>query len=148
MKVKLPNSHSVHVEGILASAMARSFGISSAVLLLTGCAVLPVAAPEDVVRERAESRWQALIAGDIEKAYGFLAPSYRAVYDLPRYRTMIGNAAQHQGAKVVGVECKPEVCTAKIRIEYTVPKFSGVYSTHYDEQWIVEQGGWWVYVKP
>lgn len=120
----------------------------SVIWLLGGCAALPVAAPEDVVRERAEARWQALVAGDVEKAYGFLAPSYRALYDLQRYRTMIGGGAQHQGAKVIGVECKPEVCTAKIRIDYTVPKFAGVFNTHYDEQWIAEQGGWWFYVKP
>lgn len=128
------------------------------VATLAGCAstsqsqASPDKSPEAVVRERAKARWDALIAGDTEKAYQFLQPSYRAVRNLNFYRgTIAGGAVQWKNAEVVGVECKTEVCSATIRIEYVpvaIKAAGGVLMNHFDEQWVSDQGAWWLYQRP
>lgn len=115
---------------------------------LVGCAALPATTPEDLVSQRAKARWEALLAGDIDGAYTYLAPSYRAVRDLKQYRATISGAVQWKAVEVVGVSCKQEACTARVRIDFVFPAAPGVYKSHYDEQWVVEDGSWWFYQKP
>lgn len=122
----------------------------SAALLLGACASLPgtAAAPEDIVRERAEARWKSLIAGDWEKAYSLTAPSYRAVVDLDRYRAKVGKAATWVGAEVVGVTCEADACTARVRLDFKPVlgiRSGNLASTHVDEKWVEEEGGWWLF---
>ena len=124
------------------------------VLLLGGCASPRMQdSPENIVRQRAKARWDALIAGDTEKAYQFHQPAYRAVRDLKFYQASVSpRAAQWKGVEVIGVECKADVCSAKIRIEFMVVKGMGsrgaAFDTHFDEQWIMEKGIWWLYERP
>ena len=123
------------------------------VLLLAGCATPVVQdSPETVVGQRAKARWDALLAGDTEKAYQFLHPAYRALRDLKFYQDSVSRgAAQVTDVDVIRVECKAAVCTARIRIEY---KFAagmasgGPVDMGFDEQWILEKGGWWLYERP
>jgi hypothetical protein len=121
-------------------------------VVLAGCAGTQVQdSPEDIVRQRATARWQALIAGDVEKAYQFLQPAYRAVRDLKFYRgTIAGGAAQWKDVDVIGVECKADACSARIRIGYVLlgKRYSEGLATHYDEKWISEKGDWWLYERP
>ncbi len=117
---------------------------------LTGCATVALDTPEDLVRQRAQARWQALVAGDFEGAYRYLPPSYRTLHDLKYYRGTINSMVERKSADVVRVECKPEVCLATVRIDAV---FAGAMagqrtlSTHYEEKWVMEDGGWWYYQK-
>jgi len=121
-------------------------------VFLAGCATTQVQdTPENIVRQRAKSRWDALIAGDVEKAYQFLQPSYRALVNLDSYRrTVSGGLAQKTGADVIGVECGADVCTARIRIDYklVIKGYGDALATHYDEKWVSEKGIWWLYERP
>jgi len=133
----------------------RKLVLASALLgaaLLAGCAAPSVqVAPEDAVRLRAKARWDALIAGEFEKAYQFLQPSYRPLRDFDSYRrTVAGGLSKWTGADVVGVECAAEACTARIRIDYQVPAMmrGATLNTHYDEKWVSEKGNWWLYERP
>lgn len=118
------------------------------VAAIGGCAALPSGSPEDLVRQRATARWEALISGDLDTAYGYLAPSYRAVRDLNQFRASISGAVQWKGINIVGVECKPEACSARVRIDYSAAGMAGLFNTHYDEQWVMEDGKWWLFQKP
>lgn len=123
------------------------------VLLLAGCATPQVqGSPENIVRQRAKARWDALIAGDTEKAYQFLQPAYRAVRNLKFYQSSVARGAtQWTGVDVIGVECKPDVCSARIRMDYKLALGMGsgaAFNTHFDEQWIMEKGNWWLYERP
>lgn len=137
--------------------LRRKLSLMSAllgVLLLAGCATPPMqVSPENIVRQRAKARWDALIAGDTEKAYQFLHPAYRAVRDLKFYQASVSpRAAQWTGVDVIGVECKADVCSARIRIDFKVVQGmasrGAIFDTHYDEQWIIENGSWWLYERP
>lgn len=132
------------------AANALRAGAATALLALAACAATTPAPPEQLVAQRAAARWQALIAGDFEKAYGFTTPSYRALTPFERYRAGIGGAVTWLGAEVVRVECETEKCTAVIKIEarpMLATPYKGTITTGVDETWLLEQGQWWLYQK-
>lgn len=118
---------------------------------LVGCASLGDAGktPEQIVSERVEARWAALLAGDFEKAYSFTAPSYREAISYERYRAQAGSAVNRQGAELVKVVCEAERCEATVRINYTLVlrQRDGMQHTHVTERWVSEKGGWWLYQR-
>lgn len=132
---------SVAQKSVLGAALAASF--------LAGCASLAPAPPEERVRARATERWQALVAYQMDKAYAFTTPAYRAVTSFERDRARYGSAAQWLGAEVIRVNCEPEKCTARVRIDVKpiVPGFGGktTLSTHADEIWLLVDGQWWLH---
>src|SRR5216683_8239648 len=74
------------------------FWFAIIVLLSPGCSSLPfglfsasspVEQKNASVPERAESRWQALIRDDIERAYGYLSPATREVVSLDQYKRKV-----------------------------------------------------------
>ena len=118
--------------------------------LLAGCAAFGVATPERTVQERSAERWKALIAGDFNKAYGYMAPSYRAVTSLERYRSSIGGVAAWVGAEVIRVECATDKCIARVKIEAkptALMHFKANINTGVDETWLLEDGQWWLFQK-
>ena len=119
-----------------------------AVALLAGCAsMLTPATPEALVTERATQRWQAMIKGDYEKAYGLTTPSYRAVTSFARFRGGFGSGGW-QSAEVVGVNCEAEKCvvTVKVGINPVLSKrFGDTIVTHIEETWLLEGGKWWLH---
>ena len=58
---------------------ASTLMLCAGVVLLTACASFKPKTPEEIVKERATARWQAMIPRDFAKAYTFLAPSYRKI---------------------------------------------------------------------
>jgi hypothetical protein len=135
--------------------MPKTVAISATLLLLAGCSEVfePPPTPEEVVAERAQARWDALIAGDWEKAYSFASPSFRAVADLDRFRMKLGDGGGWQGAEVKKVECEADVCQATVGIKFKPPfqmrnAFEQPLETHYRERWILEDENWWIFIKP
>ena len=48
-------------------------------LALAGCAALQPKTPEEIVTQRVEARWDALIKGDFPAAWAYTQPAYRAI---------------------------------------------------------------------
>ena len=123
-----------------------------AVFLMAGCAtpLFKPEPPEQVVARLAEARWQALLAGDLEKAYSFEASSYREVVSFERFRARNGSAVNRQGIEVVSVECAEERCNVTVRVDFILPlrPRDGVQSTHLIERWFLENGDWRIYRQP
>lgn len=120
---------------------------------LTGCATDSglLADKEHIVEQRAQERWNHLLAGDYNKAYAYLPPSYRALVTAEDYRNRFGDGAAWKSAVVERVKCETEErCAADIdlRIVVVARGFSGkplpakVYET-----WLKEDGQWWFYQK-
>lgn len=137
---------------VLRAAAARktALGAVLAAGLLAGCASVAPATPEEQVRARAIERWQALVAYQMDKAYAFTTPAYRAVASPARDRARYGNAAQWVGAEVVRVTCEPEKCVARVRIDAKPSAIPGIgrkttLSTHADEIWLLVDGQWWLH---
>lgn len=130
-----------------------SFAVLSSALLLgvTGCAVLAPAKPEDVVAKRAQARWSALLAGNLEEAYGYLLPSYRAVTTVGQYRGRFGAAVSWTGAKVHSVSCsEPGRCEVRVIVSAKPIlrlRPGQEISTTADEVWLLEDGVWGLFVK-
>ena len=118
--------------------------------LLGACASLQTK-PEDAVTQRANARWQALVKGDMAKAYAYSTPGFRAVVDVEGFKGRTGIAGRWLGAQVTSVSCDtPERCKAIIRLEFStlMPGFSkDRMTTHIDETWLLEDGQWWIFQK-
>jgi hypothetical protein len=89
-------------------------------MMLTACATnmtggvtaeSPQEMKQKVVKERAAARWQAVIDGDADKAYGFLSSGSKAAASLTLYK----GRARLQGFRSVDVQsaaCEAETCKA------------------------------------
>ena len=122
--------------------------LATATLALAACAGLQPKTPEDVVRERSEARWDALIKRDFDKAWEYTQPAYRALVGQKDYYKRFGGAGQWKGVQIHEVTCEPERCTVRLRLTSTlnVPRFRGQELTGYiDETWVRADGQWWFY---
>jgi len=97
--------------------------------------------PDVEVRKLAQQRWDALVAGDIEKAYGFLSPGTRQARSLTSYRALI-RVGFWQSAQVDQVECpSADVCKVVVMVEYV---FRGsLVRSPLSESWVYREGRWW-----
>ena len=117
-------------------------------LLLAGCSALPPSTAEAIVAQRAEQRWAALIDGDLEKAWEFTQPGYRAIVKQKDYRKRFGAAGQWKSVQIHGVQCEPERCTVKLRLTSLVmvpPRINREVIGYLDEIWVRDEGQWWYY---
>jgi hypothetical protein len=110
-------------------------------LLLSACT--DTRSPEEIVRERAQQRWDALLAGDTETAYGFASPAYRASTTLQRYRGGFGQSVKWISAVVDSVECDAERCEAVIQLTYQMLPNMIQNTRPVEETWIAVEGQWW-----
>jgi hypothetical protein len=117
-------------------------------LVMAACStgnVVPVStqgseSPEKIVVRRAQERWDALLAGNLAKAYGYISPVGRSVMSVDDYTRQV-NSEYWRGAKVKDAKCEPELCVVRYDFDYEV---AGVkLSRVYEEKWIVDNGMWW-----
>ena len=120
------------------------------VVALAGCAGLTSSAPpEQIVRQLATQRWQALLAGDFDKAYEFATPSYRQIKSAGTYRLQKqAQLVKWISAEVVGAKCDGPKCDLFYKLEFKplVPmKFDGNLISGNSEVWVFEGGQWWAF---
>jgi hypothetical protein len=115
------------------------------ILTLAGCAKLEKIGKsnEEIVAERAEARWRALIDGNLEKAYGYLTPGYRKVTSYDRYRRGVRGVGVWRDVKVESVTCETELCQVDVRIfaRFTHPRMNKPLDTQevIREGWLFDQ---------
>ena len=122
--------------------------LAAGVLALAGCAALQPQTTEQLVAQRAEARWAALLDGDFHQAWTFTQPGFRALVKQKDYRKRFGAAGAWKGAQIHKVECQPERCTVNLRLTSVVlaPPFTGQEMVGYiNETWVREDGQWWYY---
>jgi hypothetical protein len=127
-----------HALGVVAVGV---FGV------VAGCAGGPgglSGPPEQAVAERAQLRWDALVAGDLEKAYGYLSPATRQVVTLVGYSSAT-RVGFWKKAKVEKVECPAaDLCEVHLTVEY---RRAATIATPLKESWTRSQGEWWYVQK-
>lgn len=119
------------------------------VVLLGACTTLQPPSPEERVAQRAQERWDHLIAGEFDAAYGYLSPAQRTTGSLEAYRRhLMLSRVEWKEASVLDVECGAEACTARIQLDMVVvqplprvPAFDA--SQTIDEQWVLVESEWW-----
>ena len=118
--------------------------LAAVAIALAGCATIGGQPPEAVVKERSQARWDALVNGNFEAAYGYMSPGSRAVQSQASYVSSLGKGFW-KSAKVEKVVCPSEqACDVELSIEY---EFQGRRTkTPLHETWVRDGSEWW-YVK-
>jgi len=116
-------------------------------VLATGCASLGVGQTADkIVLERAQARWDALVARNWNAAYPYLVPAYRALVPLSRYGNQFTGPIQWEGAKATSAACEAKRCTVKVEVRFRTllpGHLERSSSTYVDEVWVLEDDGQW-----
>lgn len=145
------------MHGLRACTFIIMTGLASlGAVVLPGCATRPPEfseawqqAQHDVLKQRAEARWAALIDGDFDRAYMFTTPEYRSVVSAQQYRGKYGRVVDWRVAHVKEVSYDdPAVATVAVELAYRValPGTGGkVVETQslLSEKWIYKHREWW-----
>jgi len=117
--------------------------------LLSACATSGSRTAEEKIENRAQARWDALLAGDVETAYGYFSPGYRSSVSLIDYGVELRMRRVHwKSATYKEHSCENKVCDVKFMVGYKivralpgVPTFES--QSVVDERWIQTDGKWW-----
>ena len=119
--------------------------------LLVACATTDhKSSPEQLVQERAQARWDALLADRIDDAYGYFAPGYRTGLSLADYhRRLASRRIMYTGAEVTGSTCAETNCKVQITVDFAVmgalPGVPRMDSTSpVEEDWVFTAGDWYL----
>ena len=125
----------------------RRTGIAfaSAAMLAAGCAAVESKPDVEVVKERAQARWNALVSGDVKTAYGYLSPATRATLTPEAYESSVRKGFW-KSVVVDKVYCEsPTVCAADLTVEY---EYLGRRTkTPLKDNWIKDGSTWWYVQK-
>lgn len=121
-------------------------------VLLSACAT-PPQSTGNFVAERAQDRWDALLAGELEAAYAFYSPGYRSTTSLIDFAFGIRARRVHwTSAQYTEHRCSESSCTVTFdvgfRVNQPVPgldKWDG--SQIMEEKWVRTDGQWWYLPK-
>ncbi len=106
---------------------------------------------EELVAERAQAYWNAVVAEDYRGTYDLMTPGYRQRTRYERHVVRTQPIARFISASVLKVECQQEDrCSAEVRLTYrdldtgrTVIK--GESSSIVPDTWVRLDGQWWRY---
>jgi hypothetical protein len=127
------------VKGVLGRLAAAVLAV-----VLVSCAGIAPRSPDAVVKQRAQARWDALVKGDFNAAYGYLSPGSRSVISATDYASSLRRGFW-KSAVVEKVECgSAQSCEVSATIEY---EHKGMRTkTPLTESWIRDGSEWW-YLK-
>jgi hypothetical protein len=130
----------------------RLFVFMVAGVFLTACATAPENT-ENSIAERAQDRWEALLAGDYETAYAFYSPGYRSTKSVVDFAIGVrSRRVRWTSAEYMEHSCLENSCTVLFNVGFTVnrpvpgmKKFEG--SNTVEEKWVKTEGQWWYFPK-
>jgi len=108
---------------------------------------------EQVIKQRALERWDALIKRDYTVAYSFEHPAYRAAYSLEQYRKEFGEDIAWDKVEINQLVFEGnEVATVFLKVWYRSlqPDWARTSQIggNISEKWIWEDNQWWHVTKP
>ena len=110
-------------------------------LLASACASLDSRPAAEVVKERSQARWDALVAGKTAKAYEYFTPTARKTLTVEDYAANVRQGFW-KAVTVDKVVCgSPEVCEVSVTVEYDHKM--GRNRSPLQETWIREGSNWW-----
>lgn len=120
--------------------------------MLSGCAGLSNIgkSPEEIVALRAKARWDAIVAGEWETAYGYSTPAFRKAIKLTGFMNIARSMVVRKGAEVQTVTCSDATCDVVVKVLFSPPlqgRGGGVLDTEVPERWVKEDGNWYIYQR-
>ncbi|MGD9943730.1 MAG: hypothetical protein AB7L76_21355 [Burkholderiaceae bacterium] len=124
--------------------------------VLAGCATTAGGGggdPAEVVKRRAEERYQAMIDKNFRKAYEYLSPAYRQSMPFISHHSAHRPLATYVSAKVLSVQCPSDsACDVEIEVGYRDVdglrfKPKGTVTSVYPERWVKVDGQWWLHFR-
>jgi len=125
----------------------RCAGTLLLLALVAACATTQPA--ETGVKERAQARWDAVLAKDYDAAYTFYSPGYRSAHSRVDFEIYLRTRrVRWTSAEVQEASCEADVCTVETRMGYAVAgAVPGVpvwkSKRKLKETWVRTQGQWW-----
>jgi len=100
----------------------RLASLAAALALVAGCASTP-STPQQTLEERAQARWDHLVAGEAELALEYYTPGFRDITSAVDYTIWVRNRpVRWTGAEVKDSSCESEDrCTVVVNVAYRVP---------------------------
>ncbi len=126
--------------------------LSIAALALGACSGMTTKnqTPEEIVMERAQARYDALMQQDAEGlaiAFDYTSPSYRSYATAKQYNAKVAGRGMWNKVEVETANCEDSVCKVKVNLTYTSPQFKLPITRPFHEKWIEINGEWWIYHK-
>ncbi len=122
----------------------------SAALLSSGCQPGEDASSQpQSLEERAQARWDHMIARDFAEAWAYYTPGYRQTTSAEEFAaTVRGRPVRWEEATVVAHNCEGDRCEVLVEVSYRVPQApSGLSDARgrrdLTETWIRTQEQWW-----
>ena len=106
----------------------------------TGVAENKVDAVTQLVSDRAQQRWNALLEQNMDVAYQFISPAGRSLMSLKDYRPRV-NAGFWRGARGKEAICAAETCELTVLVDMLVENVK--FTNPIKETWILDAGKWW-----
>jgi hypothetical protein len=101
---------------------------------------------EQLVRARAQKRWDLLVKSDIDLAYDYLSPSSKIILPKDEYKGRI-RPGFWTSAQVVRVECEQEnrcLVQTNVRVKMVVRQGGTInHESAVKEDWVNVSGQWW-----
>jgi hypothetical protein len=103
---------------------------------------------EAELRERVQARWDAVIKGEIDKAYGFETPEYRKAHAEEDYRAAIGRRVTWHVATLKDLRYdRTDAAEAIIALDYSfaLPGSDEMARTTsiISDRWVYSEDQWW-----
>jgi len=129
--------------------LVRAIVTGLCLLALAACATSSTAARDKSLQQRAQARWDALLAKDYAKAYSYATPGYRSSASVTDFEmAMRLRRVQYVSAEYKEHHCEETVCNVQIEVGYKVvrpvsglPEWSS--TSQIEERWIKTDGNWW-----
>lgn len=132
------------------SKRLQSLGLLICAAVLAGCAGAPNGAvPEQTVEERAQERWNFIVAREYGEAWNYQTPAFRQSTSREDFAfDMVRRRVRWTDAVVSGAECEGDRCEVAVTVSYTPvggpSQFRDmVLSRDRTETWIRLEGQWW-----
>ena len=134
-----------YVEKRVLAGWGRGAAGAFLAVVIAGCAAMAPKTPEQLVKERSQARWDALVKGDMTAAYEYFSPGSRAVVRPESFAASL-KPGFWKSAVVEKVACEgTQTCEAQATIEY---EYQGRrMKTPLRETWIREGSDWWYVQK-
>ena len=134
--------------------------LSISVLLLAACAATsvspgkePSASKDDIVVQRAKSRWAAILERDLETAYTYYSPGFRSTASVVDFMfQQRSRRVKWESAEYLSHDCNGDSCKVKFKTGFKIEKAIPGMDTYHgfddiEESWVKTQGEWW-FVPP